>query len=218
MTSSPIVLGFDTSLAHCGAAVFSGGDVVAAKYEDMTKGQAERLIPMIAETLQEAGLSKRDVTAIGVGIGPGNFTGIRISVSAARSMALALGIPAIGVSLLEALAEGSNAPVLASIDARRDHVYLQRFADGANRGPELVAFTDIGADWAVPGLICQGNRANDLGNRLKCSAGPTQYAPASAIARIAARRAGTNQPRPAPLYLRPADAAPARDKGPVILS
>ena len=99
-----MILGFDTSGAHVGTAIFDGTDVPAAHYIDMRKGQAERLMPMIEETLADAKISLSDLTAIGVGIGPGNFTGIRISVSAARGLALALGIPAIGVSLLDALA------------------------------------------------------------------------------------------------------------------
>jgi len=59
----------------------------------MTKGQAERLFPMIDETLQTAGLSLKDLDAISVATGPGNFTGVRICVSAARGLALSLGIP-----------------------------------------------------------------------------------------------------------------------------
>ena len=98
------VLGFDTSAAHCAAAVVCGDRVLAERAEPMTKGQAERLFPLLEELLAEAGLAWSDLDAIGVGVGPGNFTGVRISVAAARGLALSLGIPAIGVSATEAAA------------------------------------------------------------------------------------------------------------------
>ena len=88
-SDAPLVLGFDTSAAHCAAALLSGGTCLAARHEEMAKGQAERLMPLIAELLEEAGAATGDLAAIGVGIGPGNFTGIRISVSAARGLAAA---------------------------------------------------------------------------------------------------------------------------------
>ena len=69
----------------------------------MAKGQAERLMPLVDEIFVEAGKTAAELGAIGIGIGPGNFTGLRISVSAARGLALALARPAIGVSVFEAL-------------------------------------------------------------------------------------------------------------------
>ena len=210
------VLGFSTSGPYCGAALFVDGDVVAARHEEMTKGQAERLIPMLDEVLDEADLSYQDLDAIGVGIGPGNFTGIRIGVSAARGLALGLNIPAVGVQLLEALAFGHDGPVLALINAGRDRFCVQRFADGADRGPELVNMDEID-DWAMPGLTCIGNREEEIAARINASHGPAQYYPASAIARIAAQRWRDDPGPPAPLYMRPADAAPARDTAPVML-
>ena len=95
----------------------------------MQKGQAERLVPMLEEVLTEGGIGWRDLRRIAVGVGPGNFTGVRISVATARGLALALGIPAIGVTRLEALAHGLPRPVTVIEDARRDEVYVQHFAD-----------------------------------------------------------------------------------------
>jgi tRNA threonylcarbamoyl adenosine modification protein YeaZ len=189
---------------------------LAARHEELAKGQAERLMPMIDEVLSEAGATYADLAAIGVGVGPGNFTGIRISVSAARGLALALEIPAVGVSLLEALAFGHDGPVLASISAGRDQLYLQRFALDADRGPE-VSSLDAVSDWHQPNLTCIGNKEHQIAEILGAQSGPAPYYPASAIARIAAQRAGLVTTPPAPLYLRAADAAPARDAGPTIL-
>ena len=182
----------------------------------MAKGQAERLMPLLQEVLTEADIALSDLSAIGVGTGPGNFTGIRISVSAARGLALSLGIPAVGVSLLDCLTLGADAPVLASLDARRDHVYLQRFAEGHDRGPALVPFDDVAA-WALPDLTCIGQRSDEIANRIGADHAPPTFAPAIAIARLAATRWQTPEPRPAPLYIRTPDAAPARVTGPVIL-
>ena len=72
----------------------------------MKRGQAEQLMPLCQEVLEEANLIWQDISLIGVGIGPGNFTGIRIAVSAARGVALGLGIPAIGVTGFEQLHQG----------------------------------------------------------------------------------------------------------------
>lgn len=210
------ILGFSTSGPYCGAALLVDGNVISARHEEMTKGQAERLMPMLAEVLDEADLSYRDLDAIGVGIGPGNFTGIRISVAAARGLALGLNIPAVGVQLLEALALGHDGPVLALINAGRDRLYTQRFGHDAERGPALVDIEEID-DWAMPGLTCIGNREEEIAARINASYGPARFYPASAIARIAAQRWRDAPEPPAPLYLRPADAAPARDTAPVML-
>lgn len=192
------VLGFDTSAAHCAAGLFWAGRKLPSRFEEMPRGQAERLIPMLEALLAEAGLGWRDLGAIGVGIGPGNFTGIRIAVSAARGLALGLGIPAIGVSSFELLAHGQgNGPLLITLPAPRGQAYVQRFEGGVPQAaPELVAGGSDNPAPCVPGT-------------------------GSLIAEIAARRLGNAKaplPRPAPLYVRPADAAPMRDAPPVILS
>ena len=93
-------LGFDTSAAHCAAALVSGTRILAARHEEMTKGQAERLFPLLAELLAEAGVDWRDLSVVGVGTGPGNFTGVRIAVAAARGLALSLRILGAGLDEL----------------------------------------------------------------------------------------------------------------------
>ena len=93
-----LVLGFDTSAAHCAAALVSGDHVLARHADHMSRGQGEHLIGLLEDLLSKKGYTWGDLDTIGVGIGPGNFTGIRISVAAARGLALSLGIPAIGVS------------------------------------------------------------------------------------------------------------------------
>ena len=196
------ILAFDTSAAHCAAALLLP-DRVVQRVEPMEKGQAERLIPLLEEMLAEGGVGWADLKALAVGTGPGNFTGVRISVAAARGLALGLGIPAVGVTRLEALAYGLPRPLVVVEDAKRGQVYVQLFTP-AGPGPAHLA------DRVVPACAATGSAAGE-------GALPPTVPLAEAIARIGAERAGTPQPRPAPFYLRGADAAPPSDPPPVIL-
>lgn len=207
-TPAPLILSFDTSGQWCACALVRGDDVLAQAHDAMARGQAEHLFTLLDRVLAQGGVGWPDVNAIGVGVGPGNFTGIRLSVSAARGLALSLGVPAIGVSGLEAAAFGANGPVLAAVPAPRDHAYVQRCTADAN-APELCAVQDIVTD--LPVLSFEPDKLPALGAALP------QESLAVSIARVALTRFGTDQPRPAPLYLRAADAAPASDPPPVIL-
>ena len=190
-----LALGFDTSAAHCAAALLRGDTVLAHLSEEMTKGQAERLFPLLEGLLAQTGMVWRNLDVIGVGIGPGNFTGIRIAVAAARGLALSLGIPAVGVTATNAAAHGLPRPCRIVLPLRADQVVWQDFGRGETQPRQATH------DSLPPGLA---------------PALPVVQ-PAVAIARIALARRADPGPRPAPLYLRPADAAPARDVAPLIL-
>lgn len=198
---TPIILAFDTASAHCAVAVFHGQSIVASAVEPMAKGQAERLLTLAQELLAQTGTRMDQLTAIGVGIGPGNFTGIRIAVSAARGLAMGLGIPAIGVDAFEALHLGSDGPSLCTVDARRDMVFIKGFQTAEFGAPELRPQSDLPSGIEIIGA---------------CGS-PPLYPVAHAIAHITASKLSEDHPAPAPLYLRPADAAPARDKPPIIV-
>ena len=218
MPSDPLILGFDTSAAHCAAALICGDRVLAEAHEDMKRGQAERLFPLLEDVLAEGGTAWHDLSAIGVGIGPGNFTGIRLSVSAARGLSLARGIPAVGISSLDALAHGTNGPTLACLATPRDQVYLAGYYTQHPFTPALLPVDDIPTTLSEPGLTCIGSGAAAVADHLGTTIAPLSCPPAIAIARIAAQRWQDTPERPAPLYLKPADAAPSRDKAPTILT
>ncbi len=188
MSDAPL-LAFDTSAAHCAAALLLGERVIA-RSEEMRRGQAERLMPLLQEMLAEEGLAFGDLARIGVGIGPGNFTGIRIAVSAARGLALALDIPAIGISGLAALRHATGAACVA-LPAPGEMACVQQGDDA----PRLVPRADV-----PEAAIWPGNPRDMV----------------AAIAALAAH-AAPDGPPPAPLYLRAADAAPPREAPPRIL-
>lgn len=195
--SDPTILAFDTSAAHCAAALHVGGQVAAQISQDMTRGQAERLIPMIQDLLNSANVALPDVQAIGVGTGPGNFTGIRVAISAARGLALARSIPAYGIPGMTAADTGT--PALLSLPATRGQVYVQGAGVELQMLP-LAQAQDLAASLGVP-----------------LQAPPAPLDMVNAIARHAAARFPDPGPAPKPLYLRPADAAPSRDQPPVLL-
>ncbi|MEO6394492.1 MAG: tRNA (adenosine(37)-N6)-threonylcarbamoyltransferase complex dimerization subunit type 1 TsaB [Devosia sp.] len=104
-------------------------DRVDTLIEDMPTGQAERIFPAIAELLARAGVTYADLRRIAVTTGPGSFTGLRIGLSAARGLGLALGIPVVGIGSLQAisLSAPSLIPLAVLLDARRDESYFERF-------------------------------------------------------------------------------------------
>ncbi|NNL17866.1 MAG: tRNA (adenosine(37)-N6)-threonylcarbamoyltransferase complex dimerization subunit type 1 TsaB, partial [Boseongicola sp.] len=201
----------------------------------MKRGQAERLMPMLDEVLSAEGAVFEELDAIGVGVGPGNFTGIRISVSAARGLALALGVPAVGVSAFDVLRGAAPdwvGPELVSIPSQRrdSDVVLQRFEAGRPVGApfELKIFgtheLDVEAfpaEGRILGAECAALNwifCERFGHHATYD-DPNIEPVALAIARAAAKRllADREVEAPAPVYIRPADAAPASDPPPVIL-
>ena len=211
MPLNPLILAFDTSAAHCAAALLLGDQILAQTQQDMAKGQAERLFPLLQDLLHQAGKDWPDLDAIGVCTGPGNFTGVRISVASARGLALSLKIPAVGISKLEAMAYGTKGTSLSVLDARRERFYVQSFTDGiAQNTPQMIEEADLIERVQNANTIhTSGEDIAILANR------PIDHADhiISAVARLTAQRFATTTDRPAPLYLRAPDAAPAKDAG-----
>lgn len=206
--SPEIILAFDASAAHCAAALLWGEVLpdarhvtrVTTRVDLMQKGQAEAMVPMLDALLADASLGWDDITTIAVGVGPGNFTGIRIAVALARGLALGLKVPAIGITGFEAMAPTAKHPFWAVIDAPRDQTYVQR-RDAETHAPMIVARADLDT-LDAPLLWMSQISVDDLIRN---------------IAVTGFHHAATPHPRPAPFYLRGADAAPPTELPPVIL-
>lgn len=142
-----LTLAIDCSAKYCAVALYqsSGDQLLAEVSPEIGRGHAERLPEILQTALDCANVNLSPVERIGVTIGPGSFAGIRVGVAFARGLALTLGVPAVGVGTLEAIAlpaaAGLGQPVMAVLDARRDRVWaLGVAADGriSNQGAELT--------------------------------------------------------------------------------
>jgi len=216
------VLAIDTALEACSAAVLDTvrGAVLAGESQPMVRGHAEALMPLVARVLDQARLAFADLDRIAVTTGPGSFTGLRVGIAAARGIALAAGKPAVGLSTLAAyaaphIAADDTLPVVAAIDARHDHVYLQVFGPG---GRTLVSPRIASVREAIRAAATGKPRIIGTGAKMIAAAWPQMEAPPSLVderrapdidwvARLGAAAEDTGVP-PKPLYLRAPDAQP----------
>jgi len=146
------LLAIETATESCSAAVLAGERLVG-RSELAPRRHAELLLPMCEQVLAEAGLRRHDLDAIAVGCGPGAFTGVRLAISAAQGIALALDIPVVPVSSLAALAmqaPANGAPILAVIDARMGEVYAGQFRRNDAGLVERIAAETVGPAAALP--------------------------------------------------------------------
>jgi tRNA threonylcarbamoyladenosine biosynthesis protein TsaB len=215
------VLAIDTALEACSAAVLDpGGGITASESLAMMRGHAETLMPLIARVMNGAGLEFAQLDRIAVTTGPGSFTGLRVGISAARGIALAAGKPAVGLSTLAALAApliatDDGTQVVAAIDARHEHIYLQVFGVNGRTlvGPRVASLRDAArAAMAAPARIV-GSAANKMAAAWPKGAEPPLSVEQRAapdiewIARLGAAATDGYSP-PKPLYLREPDAQP----------
>jgi tRNA threonylcarbamoyladenosine biosynthesis protein TsaB len=218
------VLAIDTALAACSAAVLDTehGGIVASESQPMTRGHAEALLPLLERVMGQAGMALTDMDRIAVTTGPGSFTGLRVGIAAARGIALAAGRPAVGLSTLSAfaaplIAADDRFPVVAVIDARHAHVYLQVFSPGGRTftAPRLATLREaVQAASEAPACIV-GSAAQSVAAALSQADPPASVAsvdarPAPDIAWVARMGAVVpeGQSPPTPQYLRAPDAQP----------
>lgn len=143
-----IVLGFDTATAATAVALALGDGRTLQSRDDPPPGahpgHATRLLEMARGLLEQAGLGWRDLDRIAVGVGPGTFTGLRVGIATARGLAQSLDLELVGISSLQALAEGAFAQagadaVLAVIDARRGEVFAAAYERVAGLAPRELS-------------------------------------------------------------------------------
>lgn len=160
------VLALDTSAAVAVSLVDEEGARLASRSSDERRRHAESLAPLITEVLDEAGIERTDLTAVVAGTGPAPFTGLRVGLVTARTLALSLGIPVLGVPSLDALAVQAvsdlglraGQEILATSDARRKEVYWARYRVVAHEGPHGVPVVErtAGPDVDRAGFVAQG--------------------------------------------------------------
>ncbi|HEV7416603.1 MAG TPA: tRNA (adenosine(37)-N6)-threonylcarbamoyltransferase complex dimerization subunit type 1 TsaB [Tianweitania sediminis] len=210
-----MLLAIDTSANLCAVCVWEGNAALASITEDIGTGHAEHLMGMIDEVLAQAEATYGDLSRIGVVIGPGSFTGVRVGVSSARGLALALSIPAVGVTTLEALAAEARAagaahPTLGVIDARRDQFYSALYDEHGSEllQPAVLDIENTISRLPAGDLVLTGSGSSVFADRLGHSGlGTGATAFIDTYARLAAAKAVIAE-KPKPLYLRGADAKP----------
>jgi tRNA threonylcarbamoyladenosine biosynthesis protein TsaB len=212
------ILAFDTAMEACSVAVLVGNDVVAASHEEMRRGQAERLLVMVGEVCDAAGLTHNQFDYLMTTIGPGSFTGVRVALAAAKGMALVTGVQVIPLTTTEVMAASASAlpdgSLTVAIDARREQLYLQQFQirDGEILGesePMIVALSALPALRPDTPLTTIGS-----GRHLICEVWPNaqpldiESAKASDFVGYGAKHIARAQPATdvLPLYLRAPDA------------
>jgi len=221
------ILALDTATSACSVALGQDGRILARRFEMMERGQSEALMPMVQEVMGDAGFETLDLLAVTVG--PGAFTGLRIGLAAARGMALAAGLPCLGVTTLEAVAHGvaeserDGSTLLVVLESKRSDVYAQAFSPRLEPLDAVAAAAPEDLDGLLPDgpvvLVGDGAGRADTalagtGRRVVLSSAPG-VPDAALVAAIAGQRwrPGLAPPLPVPLYLRPPDARPAAHGG-----
>lgn len=169
-----LLLAIDTALDACAAGILDTGTghLVAHETLPMKRGHAEALMPLLARVMTQSGIAFAELDRIAVTTGPGSFTGLRVGLSAGRGIGLAAGKPVVGVTTLAAYAapvvsRNGDVPVIASIDARHDHVYFQAVSGNGTslQRPCVIPINEAieAARFGAPHLV--GNAANLLAAR-----------------------------------------------------
>lgn len=149
------ILALETATSACTVAVIDGHDLRTELTLQVPRAHSTRLMPLVEQAVTESGLAKTDLDLIAAGIGPGSFTGLRIGLATAKTLAFALQRPVVGVSTLRAMAYGTGAQiglVVPMLDAKRGEVYTAIYAVGGrdpNTWVELQAPTHMALDQLV---------------------------------------------------------------------
>jgi len=201
---------FETSSEWCSVALWLDGEIRSVE-ERAGQRHSERVLPMLDRLTAQAGVPLASLEAVAFGAGPGSFTGLRIACGVAQGIACARGIPTIGVSTLEAIAEESNEDrVLACVDARMREVYCSALERRQGRWHEVTPALCIApADLPVPpgdGWVGCGNGFAAYGPMGCARVVPDIHPTAMAVARLAAPRLaqgeGVDAALAVPVYVR----------------
>ena len=198
-----LILALDTSANFVSVALLDEVKVFSVVEEEMQRGQAEALMPMIKGVVEHAHKQMSDIDGIAVTVGPGSFTGVRIGLAAARAFGLALNIPVFGVTCFEAWSYCLGQPVIVVLDSKRDDYFVQSF-DVSGMEIDLPSIKDAQQLKEMLPFNAVGTGALKLSEEIGCKV-VYRISPISvAVGRIALSRLN-NPLLPEPLYMRPAD-------------
>lgn len=185
----------------------AGADDQAAVVADQIetdRRHAEELTPMIGAVLRRAGVSIGDLELLAVDVGPGRFTGLRVGLATVKTLALALGVPVVGLTSLEILAAAEvERPLVAVIDARRSEVFQQRF-DPAG-GPAVVGPPEELASDVEGAAAVVGDGADRYAELYGAEVRPGRVPSAAVMIRLATQRPSGPGAAIEPRYLRDPD-------------
>jgi tRNA threonylcarbamoyladenosine biosynthesis protein TsaB len=204
------ILAVDTALGACSVAVLAGEKVLSHSFEEMARGHAERLAPMVEETMIKAGIAFSQLDRLAVTTGPGTFTGQRVGLAFMRGLRIALKKPLTGVTTLEAMAAAAmHARAAAIHDAKRNEAYLSLWDRGETvLAPEVLPFAEaVEKIRAFGACVLTGTGAPAASESLGADFILTDIRQPDAlwVARLALACPVRDAP-PAPLYLRAPDA------------
>lgn len=201
-----IVLALDTTGGHCTAALLQGDQLAAQKCENIGRGHAERLAPMVQDIMIDSGISAKNIDRVAVCTGPGSFTGLRVGLAFAKGFALPRALPVIGISVPDVLARQADPDqsqkIISVINARRGDVCWGLY----DRGQCLISPRTDPVDVAQTQIM--GINADQIigdGAGLVSTASDITVVSGESLARIAATLSPEEYP-PTPLYARGPDA------------
>jgi tRNA threonylcarbamoyl adenosine modification protein YeaZ len=222
-----IVLALDTALAACSVCLFDAqrDKVIASESALLGKGHAEALLPMLERVIAKLPGGWSAVDRIGVVVGPGSYTGLRVGISSARAAGLATGRPVVGVTTLSALAAplvgiSEGVPIAAGIDARHGNLFFQLFSP-EGRPIEKPAALSVAEAVQIIGdrpVHLVGSASPALNSFLSQTGGTAKSSVAEAapdivwVAKLAAATDPKSSP-PDPVYVKSAEARSLADQG-----
>ena len=210
------ILAFDTAARACSAALLEDDRILSSRLREMERGQAEALLGLVEEVLAEAAVPFAGLDRLATTLGPGSFTGLRVGLAAARGIALAGGLPVVGVTTFEAVANGvapserEGRRLLVALDTKRSDLYVQGFDEALRPFTQAeVLVPSACASFGHDGpLLIVGDGAPLLRDVFDGQAARWSKAPGHPQATVIARLAATREPAAnlRPIYLRAPEA------------
>lgn len=233
------ILAIDTASTSCSVAIWQSGGksgrLLSSQQQEMQRGQAEALMPMILDVMREADLDFHELDCLASTIGPGSFTGLRVGLATARGLALSTGLPLAGITCFDAVAfqipaeDRLNKNIVVILESKRDELFVQHYSADETLTPSAPATYQTPEEIAaslprdVP-IILAGDASekcrefvSDMENIYWAASDVTpnaisvaQYSATLDLEKL------TDIAPPNPLYIREADAEKAKNLRPMI--